>query len=75
MVIGPNSGTGHASLVFAIETQVNLITQLIRPILHHEISAISIKRDVCIAYNEMIQPRTRENHLHTVHELLPIQYV
>ena len=55
MVVGPNIGTGHSSSVFAIETQVNLITQLVKPILHREIPAISIKRDVCIAHNEMIQ--------------------
>jgi len=57
MIVGPNVGTGHASVLFAIETQVNLITQLIKPILRREISAIAIKRDVCIAYNEMIQRR------------------
>ena len=57
MIIGPNVGTGHSSVLFAIETQVNLITQLIKPILHREISAIAIKRDVCNAYNEMIQRR------------------
>ena len=57
MVVGPNVGTGHSSVLFAIETQVNLITQLIKPILHREISAIAIKREVCNAYNEMIQRR------------------
>ena len=57
MLVGPNVGTGHSSVLFAIETQVNLITQLIKPVLHREISAIAIKRDVCITYNEMIQGR------------------
>jgi hypothetical protein len=55
MIVGPNVGTGHASVVFAIETQVNLIMQLITPILNREIAAIAIKRDVCTAYNERIQ--------------------
>lgn len=34
--------------------------QLIKPILRHEITTVSIKRDVCNAYNEMIQQRLAE---------------
>ena len=57
MVFGPNVASGHASILFVIETQVNLIMQLIKPILHREIAAITIKRDACDAYNERIQRR------------------
>ena len=60
MIVGPNVASGHASVVFAIETHVNLIAQLIRPILRREVCAVAIKRDVCAAYNALVQRRLAE---------------
>jgi hypothetical protein len=57
LIVGPNMATGHASLLFAIEVQVNLIAQLITPILRREVAAVAITRDVCATYNDKIQRR------------------
>jgi hypothetical protein len=57
MVVGPNVASGHASVVFAIETHVNLIAQLIRPVLRREVGAVAVRRDACADYNARIQRR------------------
>ena len=56
-LMGPNLASGHASVVFAIETQVSLIAQLITPVLRREISAVAIRHDPCDAYNTLVQRR------------------
>jgi hypothetical protein len=40
---GPNSGTGHTSAVFAIETIVDLVIKLIRPIIQKKQAEIAVK--------------------------------
>lgn len=57
LVVGPNAATGHASVVFAIETHVNLIAQLMQPVLQHAVRAVGVSRAACGAYNAALQRR------------------
>lgn len=57
LVVGPNAATGHASVVFAIETHVNLIAQLMRPVLQRAVRAVGVSRAACGAYNAALQRR------------------
>ena len=57
MVAGPNIASGHASVVFAIETQVALIAQLVRPVLRRDVAAVAVTRGACAAYNAALQRR------------------
>ncbi|KAJ7184661.1 hypothetical protein C8R46DRAFT_1299959 [Mycena filopes] len=56
-LFGANTATGHTSVVFAEEVQVQYILQLIRPLLAGEISSVEVTAEATDAYNRKIQSR------------------
>ncbi|KAF5372781.1 hypothetical protein D9615_010117 [Tricholomella constricta] len=54
---GPNTATGHTSVIFTEEVQVNYIIQLIKPILEGRISSIDVTARATDRYNAKIQAR------------------
>ncbi|KAH7889434.1 hypothetical protein F5I97DRAFT_1994531 [Phlebopus sp. FC_14] len=56
-IVGPNSGTGHASLIYSIEVQIDYILKLIRPIVDGEVKALHVKPEATTRYNVWIRKR------------------
>jgi len=52
---GPNTATGHTSVIFTNECQADYIIQLIRPILERQVMTVEVKSEPTDAYNEKIQ--------------------
>ncbi|KAJ5537043.1 hypothetical protein N7513_010229 [Penicillium frequentans] len=53
-VLGPNSGKGHTSTIYSIENYVDLIIQVIAPVLKDHASSVEVKSDRERIYNEML---------------------
>ncbi|KAF9442531.1 FAD/NAD(P)-binding domain-containing protein [Macrolepiota fuliginosa MF-IS2] len=56
-ILGPNTATGHTSVIFTNETQADYIIQLITPILTRHVATIEVKPEATEEYNEKIQKR------------------
>ncbi|KAK0455286.1 FAD/NAD-P-binding domain-containing protein [Desarmillaria tabescens] len=57
MIAGPNTATGHLSVIFTEEVQINYILQLLKPILEGHVSSINVTDEATDAYNEKIHAR------------------
>ncbi|GLB40268.1 putative flavin-binding monooxygenase-like [Lyophyllum shimeji] len=57
LIGGPNTATGHTSVIFTEEVQINYALQLIKPIMEGRISYIDVTAKATIEYNEEIQER------------------
>jgi cation diffusion facilitator CzcD-associated flavoprotein CzcO len=57
MIVGPNTGLGHNSMVFMIESQVEYIVQALRTMKREFANAIEVRPHVERAYNERIQQK------------------
>jgi cation diffusion facilitator CzcD-associated flavoprotein CzcO len=55
MIVGPNTGLGHHSMVFMIESQVEYIMRALRAMRDERTAAIEVRGSVERAYNERIQ--------------------
>ncbi|KAH7929753.1 FAD/NAD(P)-binding domain-containing protein [Leucogyrophana mollusca] len=58
-VVGPNAGSGHASLLFSIEVQAQYVCKLIRPILEGKTKSLEVTVEATNKYNAWIQKRMR----------------
>ncbi|EGO18695.1 hypothetical protein SERLADRAFT_454280 [Serpula lacrymans var. lacrymans S7.9] len=56
-VVGPNTASGHASLLFADEVQIKYILQLIKPIIKGKMKTLEVKAEATDEYNNWIQKR------------------
>nr|WP_257019905.1 NAD(P)/FAD-dependent oxidoreductase [Ralstonia pickettii] len=57
MVVGPNTGLGHSSMVFMIESQVAYIVDALKLMRAHNVAAIDVRPDVQRRFNDGIQKR------------------
>ncbi|KAJ3513851.1 hypothetical protein NLJ89_g2717 [Agrocybe chaxingu] len=57
MITGPNVVTGHTSVIYTTEVQINYIMQLIAPILGREIESLEVTQNATDAYDDKIQAR------------------
>ncbi len=57
IIVGPNSGLGHNSIVFIIESQVRYILGALRQALKKGWKSLDVKAEVQSAFNERIQKR------------------
>jgi cation diffusion facilitator CzcD-associated flavoprotein CzcO len=57
LLIGPNTGLGHTSMIYMIESQLAYILDCLRLMRQHGIQAIEPRAEVQAAYNEEIQWR------------------
>ncbi|WP_172831293.1 flavin-containing monooxygenase [Mycobacterium asiaticum] len=55
VLIGPNTGLGHTSMVYMIESQLNYVVDAINTMTRRGISRIEVRRDVLDDYNDMLQ--------------------
>ncbi|MBV8195222.1 MAG: NAD(P)/FAD-dependent oxidoreductase, partial [Candidatus Dormibacteraeota bacterium] len=56
---GPNTGLGHTSLVYMIESQIAYVLDAIAAARRHDVGTIEVKAEVQRAYNADIQQRMR----------------
>ncbi|KDR82144.1 hypothetical protein GALMADRAFT_222024 [Galerina marginata CBS 339.88] len=54
MVFGPNTATGHTSIIFTNEVQIDYILQVIKPILEGKVLALEVDPAATDAYNKKI---------------------
>ncbi|KII88360.1 hypothetical protein PLICRDRAFT_41529 [Plicaturopsis crispa FD-325 SS-3] len=57
IITGPNTATGHASLIFSDEVQIRYTMQMIKPILDGEIKSVDVKQQASDEYNNWLQDR------------------
>lgn len=57
MIVGPNTGLGHSSMVLMIEAQANYTLEAIRLMRHQRLSSIEVQRAAQERYNARIQAR------------------
>ena len=55
MLVGPNTGLGHSSIVYMIEAQVHYLVDALRQMDASGVGAIEPRQDVQDAYNERLQ--------------------
>lgn len=55
VLFGPNSFSGHSSVILGLENQIGHAIQLISPLLQNDASKIDIKREAALSYNREIQ--------------------
>jgi len=59
MLYGPNGSTGHSSVIFTIENNVNFALEVIKPILRGEASEVEVKDDAERKYTKDLQATSR----------------
>jgi cation diffusion facilitator CzcD-associated flavoprotein CzcO len=55
MLVGPNTGLGHSSMVYMIESQVAYVMDALRAMEEHGAETIDVRPEVQAAYNEELQ--------------------
>jgi len=55
LIAGPNTGLGHTSMVFMIESQIAYVVDALRCMRQTGLSSVEVKADVQAAYNERLQ--------------------
>lgn len=59
MMVGPNTGLGHSSMVFIIESQVAYIRDAIRTMRTHRLATVEPREDVTAQFNAGLQQRMK----------------
>lgn len=57
MLVGPNTGLGHTSLIYMIESQVAYILDALRHLERTGVSAVEVRPKAQLAYNRIVQRR------------------
>jgi cation diffusion facilitator CzcD-associated flavoprotein CzcO len=55
LMVGPNTGLGHTSIVYMIESQVAYVMDALRAMDQHGADAVEVRRDVAERYNRETQ--------------------
>ena len=55
VLVGPNTGLGHTSMVYMIESQINYVVDAISTMQSRDIARVDVRQDVQDAYNEELQ--------------------
>jgi cation diffusion facilitator CzcD-associated flavoprotein CzcO len=58
-IVGPNTGLGHSSMVFMIESQVTYIVDALRTMRAHRYAAVEVTPEAVADYNADVQRRMR----------------
>ncbi len=59
LMIGPNTGLGHSSMVLMIESQIKYIFEALRAMKKEQIKAIDVRPEILEHYNEWLQERLK----------------
>ncbi|MGQ0625843.1 MAG: flavin-containing monooxygenase [Sporichthyaceae bacterium] len=58
LLLGPNTGIGHTSAVYMIESQIELVRQALAHAERHQVAALEIRPEVEAAYNSRVAKRS-----------------
>src|SRR5262249_31962737 len=58
LLLGPNTGIGHTSAVYMIESQIEFVLQALEHTARHGIAELEVKPDVEAAYNADVAERS-----------------
>jgi cation diffusion facilitator CzcD-associated flavoprotein CzcO len=56
-IVGPNTGLGHSSMIFMIESQVRYLLNVIRTMRSRDLKLVEVQPDVQARYNARLQAR------------------
>jgi cation diffusion facilitator CzcD-associated flavoprotein CzcO len=56
-IVGPNTGLGHSSMVFMIESQVRYISEALKTMRERKASVAEVKPEALRAYNDKLQSK------------------
>lgn len=59
LLIGPNTGVGHTSMVYMIESQITYVLDCLRRMRRTELRVVEVRPEAQRAYNDEIQRRMR----------------
>ena len=59
LLVGPNTGLGHNSLVFMIESQITYVLDAIRVMQTERLQSVEVKREAQTAFNAKVQERSK----------------
>ncbi|MBG0831530.1 NAD(P)/FAD-dependent oxidoreductase [Planomonospora sp. ID67723] len=57
LMAGPNTGVGHTSLIYIIESQINYLLDCLRVMAERGLAAVEVRADVQASYNAALQRR------------------
>lgn len=57
LLMGPNTGLGHSSVVYMIESQIRYVLDAIRRMDRHGIASVEVRPEAQDAFNASLQPR------------------
>ena len=57
LVVGPNTGLGHSSMILMIEAQVNYILDAVRLMKEKQLRSVDVKKETQIAFNTDLQQK------------------
>ncbi|MEQ8800334.1 MAG: NAD(P)/FAD-dependent oxidoreductase [Salinisphaeraceae bacterium] len=60
LLMGPNTGLGHNSMVYMIESQIALVMDTLKAIDYEGLAAVDVKRASQDAYNRWVHEHTKE---------------
>ncbi|KAG0156741.1 hypothetical protein PDIDSM_3922 [Penicillium digitatum] len=64
ILFGPNTATGHNSVIFATENAVNYSLKFIKPILNGQVSSYEVKEDAEREWTQQVQDALRKSVFH-----------
>ncbi|NLE82359.1 MAG: NAD(P)/FAD-dependent oxidoreductase [Rhodococcus sp.] len=56
-LVGPNTGLGHTSMVFMIESQINYLADALDTIERHDLGTVEVRKDAQDSYNKNLQEK------------------
>jgi cation diffusion facilitator CzcD-associated flavoprotein CzcO len=66
MIYGPNTSTGHSSIILTTENAVNYCLRFIKPILRGDVSMYEVREDAERSWANLVQTGVRRTVLHDV---------
>jgi cation diffusion facilitator CzcD-associated flavoprotein CzcO len=58
-IVGPNTGLGHSSMIFMIESQVAYLVDALRTMRRHRIAEVEVEPEAQRAFNDRLQQRMK----------------
>ncbi|KAL8970514.1 MAG: hypothetical protein Q9183_001485 [Haloplaca sp. 2 TL-2023] len=65
IIFGPNTATGHSSVILASENMVEYSIKFIKKILHGDVSTIEVKKEAEVAWTKTVQDRLSQTVFNT----------
>ncbi|TFK55103.1 FAD/NAD(P)-binding domain-containing protein, partial [Heliocybe sulcata] len=60
-LLGPNVATGHSSVIFSEEVQIQYVLQLMKPVIDGEVKSFEVQSAASDAYNAWLQKRMEDS--------------